>query len=89
VACRSMWGWTWNPSFAASPALSTMRAIMSGDCGPPREDARRTAGQMNDPQAKRMILGVAVGYEKLAKHTAALAESGLPMDKREAEPDNE
>jgi hypothetical protein len=53
------------------------------------EDARRTAGQMNDPQAKRMMLGVAVGYEKLAKYTAALAESGLPMDKREAEPDNE
>jgi hypothetical protein len=33
-----MCGWTWNPSFAASAALSTTRAIMSGDNGPPRSE---------------------------------------------------
>ena len=40
MAWPSMCGWTWNPSFAASAARSTIRAIMSGDKGPPRSETK-------------------------------------------------
>jgi hypothetical protein len=31
------------------------------------EKARAIAGQMNDPEAKRVMLGIADGYERMAK----------------------
>ena len=32
------------------------------------EDARRMAEDMADPEAKRMMLGIASGYDRLAEH---------------------
>jgi hypothetical protein len=31
------------------------------------EEARTRAGEMNDPEAKRQMLGIARGYERLAE----------------------
>jgi hypothetical protein len=44
------------------------------------EDARTTAEQMHDPSAKRMMLGIAAGYEKLARHAALLASMRIPSE---------
>jgi hypothetical protein len=46
-------------------------------------EARSLADAMNDPEAKRLMLGIAVRYERLAEHAATLNEwqkaiSGLP-----------
>ena len=41
------------------------------------EDARLDAAAMNDPQAKRMMLVMAAGYEA---HAMWLARSGLPRE---------
>ena len=41
------------------------------------EDARLDAAAMNDPQAKRMMLVMAAGYEA---HAVWLERSGLPHD---------
>ena len=46
-----------NPSFIHDPAHWRQRA----------EQARTIAEQMNDPEAKRMMLRIAEDYEKLAK----------------------
>src|SRR5271165_2598264 len=48
-----MCGWTWNPSLATSPALSTIRAIVSGDSGPDRGPLR-ARGLPADPVAERL-----------------------------------
>jgi hypothetical protein len=45
------------------------------------EDARLDAAAMNDPQAKRMMLVMAAGYEKLAAHAMNLERSGLPHER--------
>ena len=37
------------------------------------EEARAVAGQLNNPEAKRVMLGIAEGYERMAK----LAEERL------------
>ena len=47
------------------------------------EDARRLAEDMNDPEAKRAMLALAAGYEKLASHAASLASTNLPTDEGE------
>jgi hypothetical protein len=44
------------------------------------EDARLDAAEMNDPQARRMMLILATGYERLAAHTRFLDRSGLPHE---------
>ena len=44
------------------------------------EDARLDAAAMNDPQAKRMMLVMAAGYERLAAHAVSLERSGLPHE---------
>ena len=44
------------------------------------EDARLDAAAMNDPQAKRMMLVMAAGYERLAAHAKWLERSGLPHE---------
>ena len=41
------------------------------------EDARLDAAAMNDPQAKRMMLVMAAGYEA---HAVYLERSGLPHE---------
>ena len=35
---------------------------------------------MNDPQAKRMMLVMVAGYERLAAHAMHLERSGLPHE---------
>ena len=42
------------------------------------EDARADAAALSDPQAKRMVLMMAAGYERLAAHVVGLELSGLP-----------
>jgi hypothetical protein len=37
-------------------------------------EARSLADAMNDPEAKRLMLGIAVRYERLAEHAATLNE---------------
>jgi hypothetical protein len=37
-------------------------------------EARSLADAMNDPEAKRLMLGIAVRYERLAEHAATLIE---------------
>ena len=44
------------------------------------EDARLDAAAMNDPQAKRMMLVMVAGYERLAAHAMHLERSGLPHE---------
>jgi hypothetical protein len=44
------------------------------------EEARLDAAAMNDPQAKRMMLVMAAGYERLAAHATCLELSGLPHE---------
>ena len=44
------------------------------------EDARATAEGMHDPSAKRMMLSIAAGYEKLARHAAMLASTKIPSE---------
>jgi hypothetical protein len=44
------------------------------------EDARLDAAAMNDPQAKRMMLMMVAGYERLAAHAMHLERSGLPHE---------
>jgi hypothetical protein len=38
------------------------------------EEARAIAGQMKDPEAQRLMLGIAEGYERLAEHAARRAK---------------
>ena len=44
------------------------------------EDARLDAAARNDPQAKRMVLAMVAGYEKLATLAMYLERSGLPHE---------
>jgi hypothetical protein len=44
------------------------------------EDARLDAAAMNDPQAKRMMLVMAAGYERQAEHAVSLERWGLPHE---------
>ena len=43
------------------------------------EDARTLADEMRDLEARRTMLAIAVGYEKLARHAASLSDIGLPL----------
>ena len=43
-------------------------------------DARTLAEEEADSEAKKSVLAIAVGYEKLAQHAASIAEIGLPLD---------
>ncbi len=49
------------------------------------EDARLEAAAMNDPQARRMMLIVASGYDRLAEYAASLERLGLPHEVAEAD----
>ena len=49
------------------------------------EDARLDAAAMNDPQAKRMMLVMPAGYERMAEHTASLERLGLPHEVPQAD----
>ena len=44
-------------------------------------DAKARAGELNDPSAKREMLMIAAGYEKLAIHAAARAKLNVPIEK--------
>jgi hypothetical protein len=44
------------------------------------EDARSLAEETYDPDARRIMMGIASGYEKLAQLAATLADSGLPVE---------
>jgi hypothetical protein len=44
------------------------------------EDAKATAEQIHDPSAKRTMLAIALGYEKLARHAALLASTRMPTE---------
>jgi hypothetical protein len=46
------------------------------------EEARAVAGQMNDPEAKRVMLGIAAGYERMAK----IAEERLAKSRTATKP---
>jgi hypothetical protein len=50
------------------------------------EEARNLAEVILDEKAKRTMLRIAVGYDRLAEHTASLAASGLPIDEGETDP---
>ncbi len=43
-------------------------------------DAQAVADTMADPEAKRVMEGIAVGYQRLARHHAALAELHVPVE---------
>lgn len=43
-------------------------------------EAREEAARLNDPKAKRTLLLVAAGYDKLAEHAASIERSGLPHE---------
>jgi hypothetical protein len=51
------------------------------------EDTRFEAEQMHDSEAKRMMLGIAAGYEKLARHAALLASKKFPTEESETSPE--
>jgi hypothetical protein len=42
------------------------------------DEARIDAAAIPDPQARRMMLLMAVGYERMAEHAASLERLGLP-----------
>jgi hypothetical protein len=44
------------------------------------EEARLDAAVTGDAQAKRMMLVMAAGYERLAAHVRSLERSGLPHE---------
>ena len=44
------------------------------------EEARLEAAAIHDPQARRMMLIMAAGYERLAAHVRELGRSGLPHE---------
>ena len=44
------------------------------------EEARLDAAAMDDVQAKRMMLAMAVGYERLAAYVRSLERSELPHE---------
>ena len=46
------------------------------------EEARAVAGQLNHPEAKRIMLGIAEGYERMAK----LAEERLAKSRTGTKP---
>jgi len=46
------------------------------------EEARAHAGQMTDPEAKRMMLGIAEDYEKLARR----AQDRLLWERKSGQP---
>jgi hypothetical protein len=46
------------------------------------EEARAVAGQMNDPEAKKVMLGIAEGYQRMAK----LAEEHLAKSRSATKP---
>ena len=46
------------------------------------EEARAVAGQMNDPEAKKVMLGIAEGYQRMAK----LAEERLAKSRSATKP---
>jgi hypothetical protein len=50
------------------------------------EDARTTADRMHDPTAKRMMLGIAAGYDKLARHAAVRASTKIPAEEKQDRP---
>jgi hypothetical protein len=50
-------------------------------------DARATADTMHDAVTKRTMLGVAAGYEKMARYAASLASRRLPTEESDAGPD--
>ena len=45
-------------------------------------EAREEAAARTDPKAKRMLLFVAAGYDRLAEYAASLERSGLPHEGR-------
>ena len=47
------------------------------------EEARNLAEVILDEKAKRTMLRIAAGYDRLAEHTASLAATGLPTDEGE------
>jgi hypothetical protein len=49
------------------------------------EDTRNLADRMHDPGAKRMLLTVALGYERLARHAARLTDTGLLLSGNDGE----
>jgi hypothetical protein len=44
------------------------------------EEARSLADEIHDELAKRTMLSIATGYDRLAEHASSLADSGLPID---------
>jgi hypothetical protein len=44
------------------------------------EDSKATAEQLHDPSAKRMMLTIAAGYDRLARHAALLASTRIPTE---------
>jgi hypothetical protein len=44
------------------------------------EEARCLAGETYNLDARRMMIGIASGYEKLAEQAASLADSGVPVE---------
>ena len=43
------------------------------------DNARELADRVHDPEARRMLLTVALGYVRLARHAAKFADTSLPV----------
>ena len=62
-----------------SAPLSTLQWLVRAD------EARIDAAAIPDPQARRMMLLMAVGYERMAEHAASLERLGLPHEVPQAD----
>jgi hypothetical protein len=49
------------------------------------DDAKELADRAHDPEARRELLIVALGYVRLARHAARFADTNLPVKGDEAE----
>jgi hypothetical protein len=48
-------------------------------------EAREEAARLNDPKAKRTLLLLAAGYDRLAEYAASIERSGLPHEAKEVD----
>ena len=63
---------------ASMPLLTAAQWLARSD------EARELAQQLSDTAARETMFGIAEGYERLARHAALWAQSGLVLD----QPDN-
>jgi hypothetical protein len=80
---------TFTPKRFGIGAAAAYPGAMSGPATPAQwlaraAEARAAADAMQDATAKRTMLAVAAGYEKMARYAAALASTRLPTEESDA-----